>query len=185
MTDEFVKHPVELEDYNPLWLLAFHQEKKRISEVLPNMKLHIEHIGSTAIPLMPAKPIIDLMIGIDDLAQFDTVREALWQIDYIYDQVFENSVPDRRFFYRFSNGKISHQIHLVEYKSKFWVEKILFRDYLIANIDYAEEYYQLKIVLAEQYRQKRLLYSEAKGDFVNKILKLALQEQVNGNTHQY
>lgn len=172
-------HPIVLEPYSIQWKKDFETESSSLRNLLESLQPDIEHIGSTAIPDMPAKPVIDIMLGIDCLEDIMTFRTLLEQKGYSYESKYEAIVPHRRFFQKCSRKIVTHHLHVVERRSDFWRDKILFRDYLIEHPEEARAYLELKEELAGTFRS-RMEYSEAKGSFVHRILRLALNTPMGG-----
>lgn len=167
---------IELVPYNSQWPIMATAEIKLLREVLPNNHLlDIQHVGSTAIPGIQAKPVIDIQIAVDSLLAIkQTAIDTLKTIGYEY--WYENPDPERLFFAKGMppfGEKRSHHVHIVEPSSRHWQEKILFRDYLIAHPDYAHQYEALKIRLAKQYTHNREKYTEAKTEFIKDIIQKA------------
>lgn len=170
------KDNVDIVAYDAEWPAKAEMEINKLKTVLPLSRIiDIQHVGSTAIPGMAAKPIIDIQIAAHSLEEMKVIAvPALQKLGYEYWQA--NPDPERMFFAKGMppfGEKRTHHVHIVEPGSKHWSGKIKFRDYLIAHPDVAKEYQQLKIRLAEQYTYDREEYTNAKSEFVNKILKLA------------
>lgn len=178
------KDPIELVSYDPAWATDAALEIKRLRSVLPSLHIiDIQHVGSTAIPGMTAKPVIDIQIAVDSLPKIKKhAIEALASIGYIFwDKVFRDKKPDldRLLFIKGMppyGTKRSHHVHIVEYTCKQWQEKILFRDYLINHLEAAKEYETLKLMLEKQFKYDREKYTEEKTGFINHILELAKEE---------
>ncbi len=173
------KDHVDIVAYDPEWLTKANIEISKLREILPVSKIiDIQHVGSTAIPGMAAKPIVDIQIAVHSLEEMKVIAiPALQKLGYEY--WYENPDPERMFFVKGMppfGEKRTHHVHIVEPSSKHWREKIDFRDYLIAHPEIAKEYQDLKIKLAKQYTYDREKYTNAKGEFVNRILKLAKKQ---------
>jgi GrpB-like predicted nucleotidyltransferase (UPF0157 family) len=169
---------VELSEYDDNWPLSAAHEIKKLYHILPNQHIiDIQHVGSTAIPGMIAKPIIDIQIAIDSLSIFKPLAIKILQ-DHEY--VYWDKNPDltRMFFVKGMppyGTKRTHHIHIVEPNSKHWINKINFKDYLIAHPETAREYAELKTNLAKKYKYDREQYTEAKSEFVNRVLEQMLR----------
>lgn len=157
---------VEITDYDPRWPELFDQESRSILHALRHQSVKIEHIGSTAVPGLAAKPTIDLMIGLRRLAEAVDCIPRLAALGYVYVPRFELGAPFRRFFYRARGARHSHHLHMVELDHPFWERHLLFRDFLRHNPAVGREYARLKRQLAHRYRQDIASYSNAKGPFV-------------------
>jgi GrpB-like predicted nucleotidyltransferase (UPF0157 family) len=164
--------PVKVVDYDPNWPLLFEREKAEILSVIAKKVVAIEHVGSTAVPGLGAKPIIDIMVGIRHLSDAQTCIGPLETIGYEYVPEYENAIPERRYFRKGpSNMPNKHyHLHMVESGSDFWRRHLLFRDYLRAHPHAAGEYNKLKRELAAKYRFNREAYTEAKTSFIESIV---------------
>lgn len=163
--------PVIIVDYDPLWPRLFAEEKTRLTATIGPHILRVEHVGSTAVPGLAAKPIIDILIGLASLDNAPPCIAPLEKLDYIYVPEHEKDLPERRYF---SKGRdnvegASHHLHMVTLDGSFWQRHILFRDYLRAHPGVAADYGDLKRQLAEQYRDDRSAYTNAKTDFITRV----------------
>jgi GrpB-like predicted nucleotidyltransferase (UPF0157 family) len=173
-----VKAPVEVVDYDPHWPKLFDREKAQILSVIGNRVTAIEHVGSTAVPGLGAKPIIDVMVGIHRLIDAKDCIRPLERIGYEYVPEYEASMPERRYFRKGPNEPNKHyHLHMVEHGSEFWKRHLLFRDYLRTHPDTASEYYELKRQLATRYRLNREAYTDAKTFFIESIVSKASAEK--------
>ena len=165
---------ITLIPYNPIWPKLFEEEKIKLQEILHNISIHIEHIGSTAIPGIYAKPVIDILVGVRSLDQFTQhYISKIEALGYHYRPDFESELPYRRYFQKNdAAGNRSHQIHLVNYPSAWWEKHILFRNYLRQHHLYAKEYELHKLALAKQF-DDTATYAVAKTEFCRKIDKQA------------
>ncbi len=158
--------------YDPNWPKLFEQEKARLADALRGHFVDIQHIGSTSVLGLGAKPIIDIMIAMRTLAEADQFCiQPIVDLGYEYVKAFEQETPFRRYF-RKSNaqGFRSHHIHLVELDSDWWVDMILFRDYLRANPEARRTYEAHKRQLAEREWKVSNNYVEAKTEFILKMV---------------
>lgn len=159
------EEPVTLSAYSPMWPAVFEIEKDRLTRILGDAVL-IEHIGSTAVPDLGAKPIIDIMIGTPDLAIIERRIEQLVADGYRYVPEFEKSIPERRYFTK-ERGYPGHfHVHAVVLDSPFWKRHLAFRDALRADPALAAQYWKLKQQLAGKYRNDRAAYTDAKSAFI-------------------
>ena len=163
---------VVLVPYDPAWPRRFEQEHQLLARALaPWVTGTIEHIGSTAVPALPAKPIIDIMAGVRDLPSSVSARDALAALDYQY---FPYRPDVMHWFCKPAPAHRTHHLHLVPFQSRLWIERIAFRDFLRASPLARREYAVLKASLAERYRTDREAYTDAKGAFVRDIVDRAL-----------
>jgi GrpB-like predicted nucleotidyltransferase (UPF0157 family) len=165
---------VAIAEYNPNWVLSFEQESACIQAVLDrDFVTRIEHFGSTAIPGLAAKPIIDILIGVRSLAEAKQIAVSqLEQLGYAY--WLENPDPQRMFFVKGlpPNSPRTHHIHIVEPDSVLW-ERLIFRDYLCQHPDEAARYAQLKYDLAQRFSSDREAYTAGKAEYINSVMQKA------------
>jgi GrpB-like predicted nucleotidyltransferase (UPF0157 family) len=171
------------------WPAAFEAARRDIAPIAGVVR--VEHIGSTSVPGLAAKPILDLMIGVEDEALLDTSAEEPWsptstyalaprgapahvafvqavsRLGYIYRG--GGGFEDHLFFRRDTNMQRSHHLHVVEIDDAYWVDHLLFRDFLRAHPERAAAYGALKRGLAAEFPQSRP-YTEAKTAFVEAVL---------------
>lgn len=164
---------VIIEEYNPEWSKMFAKEKQVLSAILPN-PVRIEHIGSTSIEGLGAKPVIDIMIGLNDFSTVDTLIPHIKSVAYNYVSEFESQMPYRRFFTKDSNGVRTHHIHMVEANTEFWHRHLAFRDYLRAHVVDKDAYYKLKKELFLLEWRDTSEYAQAKTFFIRNIEQKAL-----------
>jgi GrpB-like predicted nucleotidyltransferase (UPF0157 family) len=168
---------VEIVAYDSRWPLLFDEEAKRLRAVLdPSLIVGLEHFGSTAIPGLSAKPIIDILIAVRSLAAAQaTFVEALRKLDYVY--WADNPKKDRLFFVKGMppfGSRRSHHVHVTEPQGEMW-RRLAFRDYLRAHPDEAEEYEQLKRRLAAEHQADREAYTDAKSAYVEGVMRKAIK----------
>lgn len=164
-------------EYNPLWPQLFEEEKARILSLIKAWVLEIEHVGSTAVPGLGAKPIIDIMVGLRSLDDARHCIPLLETIGYEYVPKHEAVMPERRYFHKGSTRfKRTHHLHIVETTSEFWERHLLFRDYLRAHEETARDYYELKKTLATRFRADRGAYTDAKTSFIQQVIEQARQK---------
>jgi GrpB-like predicted nucleotidyltransferase (UPF0157 family) len=137
----------------------------------------IEHIGSTSIPGLAAKPIIDIMLGVSRLADADEIIPKMCEIGFEYVSKYEDVMPYRRYFVKRESGKSTYHIHSVEVNSPFWKRHLLFRNYLRHNPQAREDYYKLKKDLSQKEWNDSNDYADAKTEFVRSIQNIAAREE--------
>jgi GrpB-like predicted nucleotidyltransferase (UPF0157 family) len=160
---------VSIVEYRPEWRKMFEDEKRIIQMALEGVSARIEHIGSTAVAGLAAKPIIDIMVGLEDFSIADHLVPKMEALGYEYIQKYEAVMPFRRFFIKEQTGIRTHQIHMVAVGSEFRERLILFRDYLRQNPSVAARYASLKRELAEREWNDVNEYADAKTEFIRKI----------------
>ncbi len=167
--------PIEIVPYDPCWPQLFEQEKSRILDAVGKYVNGIEHIGSTAVPGLAAKPVIDILIAVYRLEDAPFFIPPLEALGYDYIAQYEDLFPERRYLHRIVNHQHTHHLHMVEPGSNFYKVQLLFRDYLRTHPGDAQLYADLKYSLANRYRNDRDAYTEGKSDFINEILRKAQQ----------
>jgi len=157
-------------DYDPSWPIIFEAEKARLLNAAGEFIAAIEHIGSTSVPGLGAKPIIDILAGVRTLAEGrQTIVPLTTQLVYEYVPEYEVEMPYRLYFHKHPPVGDQFHLHMVETTSEFWERHLLFRNYLRVHPEAAQEYDQLKRRLAEEYRTRREAYTDAKTEFVRSI----------------
>ncbi len=166
---------VRLVPHNPNWKALFEEEKKLLLAKFPNTILKISHGGSTAIPNIPAKPIIDMFAVVRSLGEADAIKDDLEKLGYEY--VGERGVPERRLAVKGPEERRTHHLQFVEETSKEWTNHILIREYYLKHPDVAEEYARLKQDLAQKYPEDRVSYTNGKEDFIASVIVRAKREE--------
>jgi GrpB-like predicted nucleotidyltransferase (UPF0157 family) len=156
---------VEIVDYNPAWPAFYEREKNLILNACGDKVYSIEHIGSTSVPGLGAKPIIDILLGVKVIEDADEIIPSMQSLGYTYKSDFENVMPYRRYF----SKPDSYHVHTVEITGEFWKRHLLFRDYLRTHDNVRDDYYKLKTGLAVRDWNDRNDYAYAKTDYVMDI----------------
>lgn len=176
MTDRVIVMP-----YDPDWPRRFDEERSVLVAVFAGTQAVIEHVGSTAVPDLGAKPIIDVMVGLPALVDVERRIPRLEAADYEYVPKHERQLPERRYFRKPRLGPRAFHVHCVVRGSDFWIRQLAFRDYLRAHPESAAAYYNLKRDLAMRLTKRE--YTEAKSPFIEGILASAMGVG-KGNTAQ-
>lgn len=155
--------------YDPAWPRQFEEERAILETIFAGSPTTIEHVGSTAVPGLGGKPVIDVMAGLSQLVEAESRTSALESAGYEYVQEYETQLPERRYFRKPRIGPRLFHLHCVIKESGFWMRHLAFRDYLRAHPGAAADYYQLKQELA--MRVKKEEYTEAKSPFIEDILR--------------
>jgi GrpB-like predicted nucleotidyltransferase (UPF0157 family) len=168
---------VEIVNYDPRWPALFDEEAKRLRAVLdPSSIVGLEHFGSTAVPGLSAKPIIDILIAVRSLADAQaTFVEALRHLDYVY--WADNPISDRMFFVKGMppfGSRRSHHVHVTEPDGEMW-QRLAFRDYLRAHPEEVRTYERLKRRLAAEHPTDREAYTDAKSAYVESVMRKAMK----------
>jgi GrpB-like predicted nucleotidyltransferase (UPF0157 family) len=160
--------PIRIVDYDPSWPQRFRREQAVLRRVLrPFLSGPIEHIGSTAVVGLCAKPVIDIMAGVTSLASSEPARDLLRQVGYHYTE-YKHEVM--HWFCKPSLAVRTHHLHLIPFGSPLWQERLLFRNSLRAHPQLASDYAALKRRLAVEFERDREAYTEAKSPFVMRVL---------------
>jgi GrpB-like predicted nucleotidyltransferase (UPF0157 family) len=181
---QFTSEIIEIVPYNPCWTSMFEDEANSLLKLFPDGLIErIEHFGSTAVPGLAAKPIVDMLI------QVRSLREAVERIvpvltsmnyDYFWRPPFGDDAPTEEWYAWFvkrdPQAKRTHHLHVVEASSRLW-ERLFFRDYLRDHPEIAIRYSNLKIELASAHPNDRTVYTQGKNDFIAAVMKqIARQE---------
>ncbi|MGI9430669.1 MAG: GrpB family protein [Myxococcota bacterium] len=166
-----VREHVDIVPYDPAWPQVFERERDHLWSCLPHdLVKRIEHFGSTAVPGLAAKPIVDILVEVADLEEtkrrIAPVLEAQGY-DYFWRPSWGDDIPPfyAWFIKRDENGARTHHIHMVEADFEHW-DRLLFRDYLVQHPDVATEYADLKSSLSEHHDGDRVAYTLAKTKFI-------------------
>ncbi len=154
--------------YDRAWPAGFAREREALTAALGGADLSFEHVGSTAVPGMLAKPTLDIMIGAGEDAG-DREIAAVTSLGYGY--LGEHSVPGRQFFRK--GLPPTHHVHWTKRGSPFWRDQLLFRDFLRSHPAECTEYETLKLDLAERFRHDRKSYTASKGELIGRLLERA------------
>jgi GrpB-like predicted nucleotidyltransferase (UPF0157 family) len=162
--------------YDPIWPSTFEAEAIRIHETLGSVAVRIDHHGSTSVPGLAAKPIIDIQISVENLQPMDAYREPLRTLGYVHVPHADDSFCP--FFHRPPHWPHTHHVHVVKAGGDEERRTLAFRDYLRDHKDDARNYEQLKRKIAGQLNpnddQSRELYARAKTEFIERIIAIAL-----------
>ena len=159
---------VKLASHHKQWAKLFEKEKQRLLSVLGKIKVSIEHVGSTAVPGLKAKPILDIVLSSPSHKLSKKIYKILEKNGYT--DHGEVGIPERHLFVRGTEEKRTHHLHVTLKNSDFWKEHILFRDYLLAHKGALTKYNTLKIKLSKQYANDRKSYTKAKNAFIQNTL---------------
>ena len=165
---------VEVVPHNPRWRDEFEAEAKRVAAALGENVVAIHHIGSTAIPGIYAKPVVDFLVEVRDIAEVDGRSPAMESLGY--EVLGEYGIPGRRYFRKDDREGIrTHHIHAFEAGSAEVERHLAFRDYMIAHPVDAQRYSELKRKLAEEHPQSMDGYMDGKDGFIKEIDRRAAQ----------
>jgi len=160
---------VKLVPYTVEWKRLFEEEKALLKSAIGQYVLDIQHVGSTSIPGMIAKPILDIGIAVRNFEEASVCIPPIEQLGYEYKGEF--GIPRRHYFVK--GNPRTHHIHMNEIDSRDWENQVLFRDYLVQWPNLAEDYITLKARLAQQFPTDREAYLDGKASFIEMILEMA------------
>lgn len=160
---------VIVKPYDPRWPREFEDVRAELARALPSWVLSIEHVGSTAVPGLDAKPIIDILVGVPSLARRLELQPILESLGFEYRATDE--LPDRHYFPRTRGGYRVHHVSVAEPTSRHYRNTLIFRDALRADRQLAERYAALKRRLARELGTVRFAYLNAKTDFIHGVLR--------------
>lgn len=163
--------PVTIVDYDPGWPEQFRAERARIMAAAGGLIATVEHFGSTSVPGLAAKPILDLLGGVAALADAERAIAPIESLGYTYVPQYEAIFPERRYFRRTDGQRPTHHLHVVEIGSDFWARHLRFRDLLRADPELAGRYAALKRELAARYGRDRDGYTDAKTAFIEAAMR--------------
>jgi GrpB-like predicted nucleotidyltransferase (UPF0157 family) len=163
---------VKLSDHDDSWEGIFNTDKAELQKIFGPKILEVEHIGSTAILGIKAKPVLDLMVAIPSLDNWKEYEIGLQKLGYQF-RTDNRESQGHILFVKGPEEKRTHYLKLAELDSGFWREHVLFRDFLIAHPEHRQEYEDLKVSLLRKYRGDRVSYTNGKKEFIEKILRQA------------
>lgn len=194
---------VTFEKYNPFWKKQFENIKKELENCIGFLHPEIEHIGSTSVENLSAKPVIDIMIGVKDEKELDKIPLLLAGRDYVYYETYNEDMSYRRFFIKlvastqqlgfpevfYSKEEIPERIHdhhlriahihVIPTSSEHWTRHIAFRDYLRTHPEVKEEYQKLKEELSKKEWFDGNDYNQEKDPFIKREERNAIQWYLN------
>jgi len=176
--DKVVKEKVDIVSYNLIWVDKFQAESDFLKGKFPKIIKRVEHFGSTSVPGLSAKPIVDMLI---EVKSYKDVKRAIVPVleslgyDYFWRPSIDKPPYYAWFIKRDSSGIRTHHLHMVTASSELW-DRLYLRDYLRVNPELAKEYENLKIKLSKENPNDREAYTKAKTDFIVSMTKKAKKE---------
>ncbi|HEX3608242.1 MAG TPA: GrpB family protein [Solirubrobacterales bacterium] len=160
--------PIQLSSYDPSWPARFEEEQATLAAAIGKWAVGgIHHVGSTAVPGLAAKPIIDILAGVRDLDESRACFEPLAGLDYLYAPYLSEEM---HWFCKPHPSRRTHHLHLIPVDSKRYADEFAFRDRLRHDPKVAEEYVALKRRLADRFANDREAYTNAKSGFIRHVL---------------
>lgn len=157
-------------DYQDTWPAQYAQVEAELREALSPLDVTLEHIGSTAVPGLCAKPVIDVVLGVDSLDAVTAPIAALAAIGFVYRPEYESVIPERRYFVRAADATPRVHLHALVRGGAQWRQHLLFRDALRGDRDLMQSYASLKQQLAVLHASDKAAYTEAKAPFIRQVL---------------
>ena len=162
--------PIEIVAYDPAWPSRFEEERAVLEGLLRRwLVADIEHVGSTAVPGLAAKPVIDIMVPVESLDASRASIEAAGHAGYVY---WPYKADVMHWMCKPSAAHRTHHLHIVPFESALWIDRLRFRDALRGDPALAMRYAELKQDLAKRYRHDREAYTEGKADFIKAVLQV-------------
>jgi GrpB-like predicted nucleotidyltransferase (UPF0157 family) len=156
--------------YSKEWPSRFNAVRAQLLRAFGPQRVVIEHIGSTAIPGLAAKPIVDVLLGAASLHVIEERIDLLTGLGFDHVSKYEHELPMRRYFVRPAGGQPRVNLHAVVLGSTFWIEHLAFRDALRQDPALVAQYLQLKADLADEFPQDRPSYTQAKAPFIRAVI---------------
>lgn len=169
--------PIEISEYDPIWQDRFNELRAKFEPLMGSPVTRIEHIGSTSVPGLAAKPIIDLVLVIALWASFEDVKSRLEGFGYAHEG--DKGIPEREAF-KMPPGCFPHHLYVCNEDSVELGRQLTFRNRLREQTGIRAEYAELKKSLAEKFRHDRAAYTDAKTEFIERQLQLALKSNSAG-----
>jgi GrpB-like predicted nucleotidyltransferase (UPF0157 family) len=170
--DDRLDPALRIDEYDPAWPTHAEAELRRIREALGEVAIRLEHVGSTAVPGLASKPILDLQLSVDAIEPQERYREPLERLGYMFVPAPES--PDYHFFAKPPQRPRTHHLHVCEAGSEHEFRHVAVRDFLRARADEAARYADLKRQVVTSHPHDRLAYIEGKGDYVTALEERAL-----------
>jgi GrpB-like predicted nucleotidyltransferase (UPF0157 family) len=174
ITDE----PVRIVPYDPSWPERFEEERAALANAIGGWVLGgIHHVGSTSVPGLEAKPVIDILVGVRSLEKSRSCFDRLVRLGYLYAPYRSGEM---HWFCKPHPSRRTHHLHLVPADSPRFRDELAFRDYLRVHHDVAKEYGALKRRLAKEFKHDREAYTDAKAEFISAIVQRAVDQLDRG-----
>jgi GrpB-like predicted nucleotidyltransferase (UPF0157 family) len=156
--------------YSDSWPHEYERVRSELLAAIDMERVQCEHIGSTAVPGLAAKPVLDVLLGVDMLSAIEARIPDLEGIGYTYRSTYESELPMRRYFVCALPGRLRVHVHAVVEGSEFWHKQLAFRDLLRNQPEWRSRYQSLKLELASTYAHDKSAYTVAKGPFIEAAL---------------
>ena len=161
--------PIEVVPWDPIWAEMFEEMRGRLARSLGEQAVRIDHVGSTAIPGIPAKPIVDIQVSVPDVEDTDAYRAQIEERGFALRYI----EPGHRYFRPPPGTPRDFQVHVCQSGSDWERDHLLFRDFLRAHPGEAAEYGRMKMRIADRRRNERITYNDEKQPFILAVLEAA------------
>lgn len=155
---------------SPEWPRLFLARRDELRAAFASMSVDIEHIGSTSVPGLASKPVIDILVGATSLVGIESRIPALIAAGFTYRPEHEDELPMRRYFTKTPPGSLRVHVHAVERSGHLWRDHLAFRDALRSDDALRDRYQALKLELAQRFAHDKAAYTEAKGPFIRETI---------------
>ncbi|QBK04919.1 GrpB family protein [Hylemonella gracilis] len=166
-----IHEEVRLFPHDPAWPQAYAAERLRLLSVLPGVFIDVQHVGSTAVPGLAAKPIIDILASVTSMAVAESVIAPLCAVGYTTSAEYNATLSDRKWLMRWADGRRTHHLHVAVHDGPVWREWLRFRDALRAQPALAARYAEWKADCAGKHPRDREAYTQAKAEFIRAVTK--------------
>ncbi len=183
---EILNSKIKLVEYDPEWPKLFQKEKAFLKKKFGKEVIDVQHIGSTSVPNLIAKPIIDINIGVGSLEAAKEMKEKFEELGYEH-KILDSArvktknrkkVEEQELYIKKIESKDAYHVHVTVYNSDYWKRDLFFRDHIANDPEKAKEYAELKKSLAKKYPSDIIKYSSGKDPFITKTLKLCLKSDL-------
>jgi GrpB-like predicted nucleotidyltransferase (UPF0157 family) len=161
---------VVVSPYSTAWPKLFGDVREELLAAVAPIVVTVEHIGSTSVPGLAAKPVIDVLLGADSLMAIELKIASLRGLGYEYVPKYEREIPMRRYFVKSAESSLRLHVHAVEIGSRLWLEHLAFRDALRDDAALCAQYQSLKLRLADEFANDKSAYTAAKGPFIQSVI---------------
>lgn len=176
---------VKLVPHDPQWATLFAAEERLLRSAFGDVILAVEHIGSTAIPGIPAKPIIDINVGVASLEVARAMKPQFGKLGYEHRPYVAGQTKEdlqwQELYVKGPEENRTHHVHVTVFSSSYWMNDLLFRDYLLRQEERARQYAKLKTELATQHASDRTRYTQGKEEFIRETLAMARNDKPNSS----
>ncbi len=161
---------VVVSPYSAGWPVLFQAIREELLSIFEPVPVAVEHIGSTSVPGLAAKPVIDVLLGANTLADIEAKIGALDGAGFLYVPKYEREIPLRRYFVKSPPSSLRVHLHGVEQGGQIWRDHLTFRNALRNDSDLRDQYQSLKLRLATEFADNKSAYTDAKGPFIQSVL---------------